>query len=56
MEKKPLPENSGTNSSKPSDEPLTTQPELLHLVGTGGICKECLGEDLDTCVCPVPKK
>jgi hypothetical protein len=38
----------------PTAKPLTTQPEPL--IATGGVCKECMHEDFDSCVCPEPEK
>ena len=51
-----LPENGCMNCGKHSVEPVTTQQELLTLVGSGWVCKECLNEDFDTCMCPEPEK
>lgn len=31
---------------------LNTLKELLTVTGSGGVCKECLNEDFDSCVCP----
>lgn len=56
MEKKTLPENGCLNCGKHSEEPVATQQELLTQVVPGWICKECLNEDFDTCVCPEPEK
>jgi len=25
------------------------------VLDSGGVCKECLNEDFDSCVCPAPK-
>jgi len=51
MKTNPLPENGNTLPGKP----LTTQQELLTVLDSGGVCKECLNEDFDSCVCPEPK-
>lgn len=32
--------------------PETPQQELLHVIGSGEVCQECLNEDFDSCVCP----
>lgn len=34
---------------------LNTLKELLTDIGSAGICKECLHEDIDSCVCPEPR-
>ena len=52
MKTNPLPENDNTHPGKP----LTTQQELLTLGASGWVCKECLNEDVDSCVCPEPEK
>jgi len=39
----------------PLGKPLTTQQELLAMFGRDGVCKECLHEDFDSCVCPEPE-
>jgi hypothetical protein len=39
----------------PLGKPLNTQQELLTAIGSGGVCKECLNEDFDFCVCPEPE-
>jgi len=46
MKTKPLP-NPG--------KPVTTQQDRLDVIGSGGICKECLNEDVDSCVCTDPE-
>ena len=56
MGEKPLPENDQKKGGKHANEPVTIQPEQLPLVDAGGVCKECLNEDFDSCVCPEPKK
>jgi len=39
----------------PPGKPMTTEQELLTATGNGGVCKECLNEDFDSCVCPEPE-
>jgi hypothetical protein len=51
-----LPENGCTNCGKHSDEPPASQQALLPLVDVGWVCKECLNEDFDVCVCPESEK
>jgi hypothetical protein len=51
MRTNPLPEN----GQMPPEKPLTVQQELVTEIGSGGVCKECLNEDHDSCVCPVPE-
>ena len=51
MKTNPLPENGQMSP----DKPLTTQQELLAVIGSGGVCEECLHADFDSCVCPEPK-
>lgn len=41
-----------TNPLSSLGKPMTTQQELLTVIGSGGVCKECLNEDFDSCVCP----
>lgn len=52
MKTNPLPENGHT----PPGKPVTERKELLNAIGSGEVCKECLNEDFDTCVCPEPHK
>ena len=51
-----IPENGCMNCGKHSDEPIVSQQTLLTQVGVGWVCKECLNEDFDACVCPEPEK
>ena len=44
-----------TNPLPNPGKPMTTQQELLTVIGSGGVCKECLNEDFDSCVCPEPE-
>lgn len=43
------------NVHMPPGKPVTLQQELLTVIESGGICKECLNEEFDTCVCPEPE-
>ena len=52
MKTNPLPKKSHMHR----DKPVTTQQEQLTVIDTGGVCKECLNEDFDSCVCPEPEK
>lgn len=51
MKTKPLPDSDPMQPGKPE----TMKQGLLTGIGSGGICKECLNEEFDTCVCPEPK-
>lgn len=44
-----------TNLMPKPGKPVTTQQELLAVIGGGGVCEECLNEDFDSCVCPEPE-
>lgn len=39
----------------PSGTPAATQQASLSVNDSGGVCKECLNEDFDSCVCPEPE-
>lgn len=43
------------NGHMPPGKPVTNQQELLTAFSSDGICKECLNEDFDSCVCPEPE-
>lgn len=49
MKTNPLPKN------MPTGKPVTTQQGLLTEIDPSGVCKECLNEDFDSCVCPEPE-
>jgi hypothetical protein len=51
MKTNPLPKSDHMQRGKP----VTTQQELLNVIDNGGVCKECLNEDFDSCVCPEPE-
>ena len=52
MKTNPRPEKNRMHRGKP----MTTQQGLLTVMDNGGVCKECLNEDFDSCVCPEPEK
>jgi len=56
MGKKPLPENASVSCGAPCDVPEPSQQQSLTQIDPGYVCKECLNEDFDTCVCPEPEK
>lgn len=56
MKKKHAPESDGFSRDKHSFEPEPSLLQPLVKIDPGFVCKECLNEDFDSCVCPEPEK
>ncbi len=52
MKTNPLPKT----GSLPSGKPVAAQQKTLTVNDSDGVCKECLNEEIDSCVCPNPEK
>ena len=41
-----------TNLLPQQDRMLPGKPVITQQIASGAVCKECLNEDFDSCVCP----